>query len=277
MEVNKGDKDNYTALYLATQEKHFDVVELLIREGKADINILSGLLKWSPLHQASVDGNAAIVSLLVQSGQSEVERKDKDGFSALFMAVRERHLETVKILVEEGEADVNAKNGEGNWTPLQMASFNGDGTMVEYLLRRGASAEDKDDEGWTALVHAAEEGHLHVVRLLEEEGGASLQEQGGLLALETACRKARAEVAQYLDGKLHAGEEETAAGEGGDDVCERLEAQEQLHEKEKDDDGGIEVDENNYHDAINLGGEDGGKESVEETTVEALTTGKSDK
>ncbi len=38
--------------------------------------------------------------------------------------------------------------------------------LVEYLLDRGADVNATDDGGWTALMHAAEGGHLRVAEIL---------------------------------------------------------------------------------------------------------------
>ena len=42
--------------------------------------------------------------------------------------------------------------------------------VVTLLLERGADVNKVDENGWTALMHAAEEGHVETVTLLLERG-----------------------------------------------------------------------------------------------------------
>ena len=86
--------------------------------------------------------------------------------TALHLAFRNSHFETVKYLVENG-ADVNKTDGYGN-TVLMDASRNGNFEIVEYLLENGADVNAKD-EG-SPLILASAKGHLEIVKCLAENG-----------------------------------------------------------------------------------------------------------
>jgi len=59
------------------------------------------------------------------------------------------------------------------YSPLIVASCEGNLTVVDVLLTRGADPDLKDAEGRTAVMHAASQGHVDcVVRLIES--GASV-------------------------------------------------------------------------------------------------------
>lgn len=82
-----------------------------------------------------------LVKLLVEHGA--VINND-----LLFEAVQNGHLKTVAFLLDKG-LDVNCRNGE-NLTPLMVAGKFKHKELYDYLLKRGASASDKDKSGKTA-------------------------------------------------------------------------------------------------------------------------------
>lgn len=72
----------------------------------------------------------------------------------LYYAATTNDLEEVRMLVESGMADVNAKNPAEGATALHGAAYEGNVDCVRYLLECGADVDLRDDDGWTAL-HAA--------------------------------------------------------------------------------------------------------------------------
>ena len=51
-------------------------------------------------------------------------------------------------------------------TPLMLVAYSGRAPAVTALINAGADVNAQDDDGWTALVHAASGGHAQVVSLL---------------------------------------------------------------------------------------------------------------
>lgn len=72
----------------------------------------------------------------------------------LYYAATTNDLDEVKMLVESGMADVNAKNPAEGATALHGAAYEGNVDCVQYLLENGADVTLHDDDGWTSL-HAA--------------------------------------------------------------------------------------------------------------------------
>jgi len=68
---------------------------------------------------------------------------------------------------------------------------------VEQLLASGSDANTADEEGYSALHAAAENGYLDVVKLLISKG-ADVQHKTQYTALELAEMAGNAEVAAYL-------------------------------------------------------------------------------
>ena len=67
------------------------------------------------------------------------------------------------------QRDVNQKDREG-FTPLMRAADRGQLNVVRSLLNSGAAVDAKGKGGMTPLMLAARNGHLPVVKLLLESG-----------------------------------------------------------------------------------------------------------
>jgi hypothetical protein len=74
----------------------------------------------------------------------------------------------IRLLLEKG-ADIEAKNSNG-WTALNIAIRNRHKAVIRLLLEKGTDIEAKNNNGWTALDIAVQNGHEAVIRLLSEEG-----------------------------------------------------------------------------------------------------------
>ena len=67
------------------------------------------------------------------------------------------------------------------------------------LLDAGAELECKDDNGFTPIILAAQQGHLATVRLLHQRGADVLAtNEYGSMAITMAAYYNRAETVQYL-------------------------------------------------------------------------------
>lgn len=92
--------------------------------------------------------------------------RDPKGQPGLTIAVTERSVKTVKLLLTQTTIDVNALNSAGE-SPLMMAALKGDATGVKLLLDSGAKV---NQPGWSALHYAATGPEPKVVQLLIERG-----------------------------------------------------------------------------------------------------------
>ncbi|XP_035664674.1 GA-binding protein subunit beta-1-like [Branchiostoma floridae] len=88
-----------TALFLASNRGHVDVVRLLLRKGASMVKRAKSA--FAPLHTAAHMGNTEVMEVLVQHGAT---LEIKDGFqnTPLMTACIYNHVDTVKRLIELG-------------------------------------------------------------------------------------------------------------------------------------------------------------------------------
>src|SRR5947207_2014506 len=89
----------------------------------------------SDIADAAMNRNKDAVRSLLQK-KADVNATQVDGTTALHWAVRADDLETAELLIRAG-ANVSVGNREGV-TPLQLAATNGNGPMIEKLIKAGA-------------------------------------------------------------------------------------------------------------------------------------------
>jgi ankyrin repeat protein len=155
-----------TALLYAAREGHMESVKALV-EGKADVNLISGGDKFSPMVTAIANGHLTIAKYLLDHG-ADPNLITGTGLSALYATIdvqwapkawfpqpstdqeKVGYLELMKSLLDHG-ANVNAPVGEKLW----FRSFTNDYTWV-------------DPAGATPFWRAAQSSDIVAMRLLIE-------------------------------------------------------------------------------------------------------------
>ena len=117
---------------------------------------------------SELDRNSSIVSKLLQREGVDVNRRDKKGRTALYVAIADGRMEVVLELLKHGELDVNDRGAHGN-TALIWATLWGRLDVVCGLLdddRVDVSVRNK--AGSTALGIARKCELFEIARRLEE-------------------------------------------------------------------------------------------------------------
>ena len=98
--------------------------------------------------------------------------QDEDGWTKLYLAARNNHIEEAKKMMKEANylnvaSELVNKGSNGGYTPLIEASKRGHLQMAQLFITNGAEI---DKAGWmmTPLIAASRWGHLEVVNLLIE-------------------------------------------------------------------------------------------------------------
>ncbi|KAJ6654061.1 hypothetical protein lerEdw1_007487 [Lerista edwardsae] len=116
---------------------------------------------------------------------------------SLVTYVEEENVPAFKALLEKCK-DVDERNENGQ-TPLMLAAEQGNLEIVKELIKKGANCNLEDADNWTALISAAKEGHVAIVsELLNCNVNLEHRDMGGWTALMWACYKGCTEVAELL-------------------------------------------------------------------------------
>jgi ankyrin repeat protein len=225
------DEDGKTPLHHAANCGHLEIVQFLLRDGNVDVDTQDKMGR-TPLHEASITGKVDVIIRLLECG-AQTDRRNFDGHTPLFFAVKYGQLSVAKALVEVGKSDVNLTSFSGT-TPLHIAirykelqcvrylletcgakivkNFNGsiglhiactNGSVdiVKYLLQNKiVDVDDKNYEGTTALHISSNDGHLELVQTLIQDFEANVEAvtSDGSTALILACGAGHTTVCEYL-------------------------------------------------------------------------------
>ncbi len=158
---------NYgTPIFLAAYHGRDDDFKSLIQHG-ADLSTAAqdNLFKMTPLYAAVLRGHNHMIQLLLDHGM-DINERNIDGRTALFLAVKGNKLETAKILLAKcANPDIPNQYGV---TPLHVAASMGKMEMVKLLMKYHANPNKLTNrKHWTPLAKAIGNGHTKIAKLIE--------------------------------------------------------------------------------------------------------------
>lgn len=167
--INETNDKGESPLLIATHKNFIDVAKRLIDAG-ADIN-QQDHIQDSPYLYAGAQGKTEILKYMIVHAEPNHSVVNRYGGNALIPAAEKGHLENVKVLLQDGKADIDHQNNYG-YTALIEAVALTDGSalyqeIVQELLKYSANKELRDNRGKTALDYAKEMGYTEMVQLLE--------------------------------------------------------------------------------------------------------------
>ena len=166
--VNAKDPDGITPLALACANASPAMIRKLLAAG-ADSNAVDPTGE-TVLMIAARMGNADGVKALVDASAA-VNAKDREAETALMVAVRANRADVVKLLIDHG-AEVDAATRVGK-TPARRPPNAGGGSHGAGIVRGGwpdRGYQEATPGGMTALLYAARDGRLEIVRMLLAAG-----------------------------------------------------------------------------------------------------------
>ncbi|XP_060653836.1 protein TANC2 isoform X4 [Drosophila nasuta] len=192
------------ALIGAAAQAHVKILEDLLDLNEHELNDLSvdvnGLEPSSgelALTAAARHGCVDAVNILMSRG-AQIDARNRQGYTALWLAVKEGHWSVVEQLLQRG-ALLDEPLGQTRKTPLMIAAEEGHLELLELLLARGAALEAEDHEGFTALSWACLRGHLPATKCLVEHGcNRQHEDHNGRTALDLAAYQGAASLVLYL-------------------------------------------------------------------------------
>ncbi|GAX75624.1 hypothetical protein CEUSTIGMA_g3068.t1 [Chlamydomonas eustigma] len=139
-------------------------------------------------------------------------KKKADDRPPIFVAIDKGDDETVEELLKDEPSNLNMRNKDG-WTPLIAAAYCGELDMVNLLIKAGADVKAACRDGDTALHYAAAQGHGDIICALAKHGAKlDVKDKDGETPYNVAGKnmKIRKLITQLLDSRLD--------DEGGEDI-----------------------------------------------------------
>lgn len=220
LHINAQDEQGGTALYFAAKNGHTEIVRTLLKH-----YAINTTLRTNPEHGAlralDVAANVEIRTLIqkhmnkkllraAQAGDidriqqllaagADIETKNKEGETALFIASREDRPVVVQTLINAG-ANVHALT-KSKSTPLTIAASCGRTPSAEALLRAGAHINAPNKDNITPLHMAAAWNKLATTQYLIRRGAdVNIPSNDGQTPLHRAIAKGFFDIARTLIG-----------------------------------------------------------------------------
>ncbi|HTR00779.1 MAG TPA: ankyrin repeat domain-containing protein [Candidatus Acidoferrum sp.] len=224
--VDEQQVDGATALLWAVQWDDLDMAKALVAAHADPVH--ANRTGASPLQLAAINGDPAMLTLLLKAGANPSQKLSASGDTPLMMAARTGVPAAVQVLLDAG-TEVNVAESWNGTTALMWAATEGHADVVRQLIKAGAKldvqsqfvgtdkargfegvmprARHRDEVGgvyhasgeMTALMFAAREGHLDTAKALVEAGADLNKLAGdGKDALSLALFNGNYAIASYL-------------------------------------------------------------------------------
>ncbi|XP_063405743.1 serine/threonine-protein phosphatase 6 regulatory ankyrin repeat subunit C-like [Mytilus trossulus] len=206
-DINRANKKNENALHYACGGGNVQMVILLLRAYNMDT--LNNTNEQTTLHIACKKELKQIVTP-ARAFCRDVNQQCDPGFTPLYIACRQGHYETVKLLLDLNRqtnncVDTTIKDNKG-CSILHAASFSGCTAIVKLLIDVGMNVNDTSTEGLTPLYVACQLGHFDTVKFLLDLKGKTSKScvdtgilvMNGWSALHIACNNGNTEVVKLL-------------------------------------------------------------------------------
>jgi glycerophosphodiester phosphodiesterase len=158
------DSDGVTPIQLAVAGNHPLTTKTILDSVDTSVSNLHD--SSNLLAVATRLGSATLLSILLEKHSLDVNYVSNlsTNETCLYMASKHNHIDCVQILLDYG-ADLEIKEATYGWTPIFVASVEGNEKVCELLIKAGCDITKVDGSGWTAMEHACLRGHLKVMQL----------------------------------------------------------------------------------------------------------------
>ncbi|KAK7247214.1 hypothetical protein RIF29_42091 [Crotalaria pallida] len=199
--VNDVNELGETALFIAADKGHLDVVKELMQYASPEGISSKNYMGFDPLHIASNHGHLAIVQLLLEHDPELINTiSPSNKATPLISAATKGHTDVVDQLLSHDlrQLELSRSNGKN---ALHLAARQGHADVVKLLLEKDPQlARRTDKKGQTALHMAVKGVSCEVVKLIlcADAAIVMLPDKFGNTALHVATGKKRVEIVNEL-------------------------------------------------------------------------------
>jgi ankyrin repeat protein len=202
------DKDGHDALKWAVANLHFEFAQTLLSfaNARAFLHPVDDL-NWESIHYACSNGDADMITLLLESGLNVDSGMSAHGpglrpnsiVSPIHLAAASpASLEAVQVWNRKAKASLEIKDNRGS-NAMHWAVESNHVPTMKYLKEEGLKIDAATDQGTRPIHIASERGYVDVVQWLIRGGAnASLVYGDGYLPVHLAAQNGHLGVIQYL-------------------------------------------------------------------------------
>ena len=172
-------------------------MQFLLNQGLISPNMRDP--KGTPLLLLAIeDRSMKVLYLLMDEQQVDIDAANRNGENTLMMASLYGLMPEVKYLVEKKAAIFNREG----WTPLHYAATTGQTEVADYLLEQGAAVNALSESNTTPLMMAVRSGNINTVSLLLKNGAdMQIVNHQGFTAIDVADLFERADISEGLSSR----------------------------------------------------------------------------
>jgi ankyrin repeat protein len=195
--VNKCDQHGRTPLMEAAINNRPDAaLTFVLAQADTEVHDANDT-KLTALMYAAIYGNHDVVKVLVEDGKANVEARDMLSRTPLMFAAKNGRIECAKRLIE-AKADLDAIDQDG-LTALMMASLEGHAEMAHLLIEAKSDLEARNKMGMTSLMITAVRDHPKVAKILLDAGAdKEAKDNNGLTPLIIGCLRGQIQIVKLL-------------------------------------------------------------------------------
>lgn len=190
--------DGLSLLHWAIDQADTFAAEFLVNNG-ADVNALTPA-EQTPLHLTAQKGLAATAEQVLKQG-ADLNRQNRQGNTAIHEAILFGNVAMVELFLQQPTIEVNCRNAEGH-TPLWLALGLEDPTVARTLLARGCDLNLVTSSGDSMLHYAiGKRQEKACLFLIENNCDVSIANNSGVTPLHLAAGAGMSTVAAHLLGR----------------------------------------------------------------------------
>ncbi|AWW50881.1 ankyrin repeat domain-containing protein [Wolbachia endosymbiont of Folsomia candida] len=213
---NKYGSEQDSLLHLAAVMDEIDAVRFLINMG-VDANVQNALLH-TPLHLAAGMGHEKVIEVLVKQGNANKDILDSRNHAPIHYAVNNKRLEAVKLLLDLGASSNTVGSGKGSMklSPVHVAvsSSNYDErnlclSIVKCLINASNSEINLQDYENKTPLHYADRLKTIEILLTREDIDPLIKDEDGKTPFCYAKEANRLDIAKVLASNKYGKEKES--------------------------------------------------------------------